>query len=133
MNSPVNFRRYAKDDLEQVLSMCVAEQWPSYPADPGRAHAVFTAPGVVAVVAESDDVIIGFAYGQGDGAIQAHLSLLVVASTRRREGIARGLVDVAFEHLGVRRMDLITDSAQEFYRSLPHRAMQGFRIYPRAD
>ena len=132
METSVTFRRYAKDDLEQVLALCVAEEWLSYPADPVRAHAVFTAPGVVSVVAEADDVV-GFAYGQGDGAIQAHLSLLVVASTRRREGIARGLVEVAFDHLGVSRMDLITDSAQEFYRSLPHREMQGFRIYPRGD
>lgn len=133
MKSPVTFRRYVKDDLDQVLELCVAEDWPTYPADPFRAHSAFTAPGVVSVVADSNGHVVGFAYCQSDGAIQAHLSLLVVASTRRREGIAGGLLEFLFRQLDVIRMDLITDAAQDFYRSLPHRAKPGFRIYPRND
>jgi ribosomal protein S18 acetylase RimI-like enzyme len=130
MSGPVHFRPYADGDLDQVLALCVEEGWPSYPADRVRAHAVFTAPGVVSVVAEDDDDIVGFAYCQTDGAIQAHLSLLVVTPRRRREGIARGLLALAFEHVGARRMDLVTDSAQDFYRSMPHKEKPGYRIYP---
>jgi ribosomal protein S18 acetylase RimI-like enzyme len=125
----VHFRRYAERDLDQVLALCVAEDWPSYPEDPVRAHSVFTAPGVISVVAEDDDDVVAFAYCQSDGAIQAHLSLLVVAASRRREGIARGLLALAFEHVGASRMDLITDSAEDFYRSMPHKEKPGFRIY----
>jgi ribosomal protein S18 acetylase RimI-like enzyme len=130
MKSPVHFRPYAERDLDHVLVLCVAEDWPSYPADPVRAHSVFTAPGVVSVVAEDDNDIVGFAYCQTDGAIQAHLSLLVVAVSRRREGIARGLLALAFENVGASRIDLITDSAADFYRSMPHKEKPGFRIYP---
>jgi hypothetical protein len=113
-----------------VLALCTQEEWPSYPADPVRAHSVFTAPGVVSVVAVDDNDIVGFAYCQTDGAIQAHLSLLVVTPSRRREGIARGILALAFDHVGARRMDLITDSAEDFYRSMPHKVKPGFRIYP---
>ena len=126
----VRFRPYADGDLDQVLALCIQEEWPSYPADPVRAHSVFTAPGVVSVVAVDDNDIVGFAYCQIDGAIQAHLSLLVVTPSRRREGIARGLLAFAFDRVGARRMDLITDSAEDFYRSMPHKVKPGFRIYP---
>ena len=126
----VRFRPYADGDLDQVLALCTQEEWPSYPADPVRAHSVFTAPGVVAVVAVDDNDIVGFAYCQTDGAIQAHLSLLVVTPNRRREGIARGLLALVFDYVGARRMDLITDSAEDFYRSMPHKVKPGFRIYP---
>jgi ribosomal protein S18 acetylase RimI-like enzyme len=126
----VNFRHYAERDLDQVLALCLDEDWPSYPTDPVRAHSVFTAPGVVSVVAEDGDDIVGFAYCQTDGAIQAHLSLLVVTPSRRREGIARRLLALAFEYVGAHRIDLITDSAEDFYRSMPHKEKPGFRIYP---
>jgi hypothetical protein len=85
---------------------------------------------VVSVVAESDGDVVGFASCQCDVAIQAHLSLLVVASRRRREDIERGLLDFAFQRINANRMDLITDTAQDFYRSRPHREKSGFRIYP---
>jgi ribosomal protein S18 acetylase RimI-like enzyme len=133
VNTPVNVRHYVEDDLEPVLALCVEEDWPSYPADPVRANGVFNAPGVVSVVAEVDNRVVGFAYCQTDGAIQAHVSLLVVAASHRREGIAKGLLDFAFRHVGAGRMDLVTDDAQDFYRSLPHREKSGFRIYPHDD
>jgi ribosomal protein S18 acetylase RimI-like enzyme len=133
MNSPVLFRPYTDGDLDQVLALCVEEDWPSYPADPARAHSVFTAPGVVSVVAEDEGDVVGFAYCQTDGAIQAHLSLLVVAACRRREGIARGLLALAFEFVGASRMDLITDTAEDFYRSMSHKEKLGFRIYPMSE
>jgi ribosomal protein S18 acetylase RimI-like enzyme len=133
MNSRVHFRHYTEVDLDQVLVMCANEDWPAYTSDPIRSHSVFTAPGVVSVVAVTDDGVVGFAYCQTDGAIQAHLSLLVVDSRHRREGIARGLLAFAFEHLGANRMDLISASAEDFYRSLPHREKPGFRIYPGSE
>jgi hypothetical protein len=37
--------------LAGVLALCVAEDWPSLPADPARAARVLTAPGMTTVVA----------------------------------------------------------------------------------
>jgi hypothetical protein len=47
--------------LEGVLQLGRAEGWPSFPADPERALAVLTAPGVVTVVALDGDEVLGFA------------------------------------------------------------------------
>lgn len=129
MERPVLFRRYSENDLDQVMDLCAHEGWPSYADDPIRVHSVFTAPGVVSVVGESSGDVISFAYCQTDGAIQAHLSLIVVRPSHRREGVARGLLTFAFDYLGAGRLDLITDAAEDFYRSLPHKEYFGFRIY----
>ncbi len=130
MKSPAQFRGYSVEDLGPVIALCSGEDWPAYTSDPSRAHSVFTAPGVMSVVGKIDSEVIAFAYFQTDGAIQAHLSLLVVAPSRRRDGVARDLLTYAFERLGVKRVDLITSTAQDFYRSLPHKERSGFRIYP---
>jgi ribosomal protein S18 acetylase RimI-like enzyme len=126
----IELRVYAADDLLQVLALCEAEGWTSYTEDPARSHRVFTAPGVVAVVAELASLIVGFAYLQTDGEIQAHLSQIVVSPNQRRRGIARDLLSYAVTRVGAHRIDLITDTAQDFYRSLVHKEQVGFRIYP---
>ena len=55
--------------------MCEAEEWPSLPADPARAHRILTNPGVTAYVAVAAKQVVGFVYlvvkyrrGGGDGA-----------------------------------------------------------------
>jgi len=128
--SSVQFRNYTEADLDEVLALCAMEGWTCYTENRARAHSVFTAPGVVSVVAEMSGEIVGFAYGQTDGAIQAHLSQLVVAQSHRREGLARELLAYISTCLGASRVDLITDTAVTFYRSLPHKEQVGFRIYP---
>lgn len=76
MKGVPQFRIYEEVDLDAVPNLCAAEGWATYVEDRARAHRVFTAPGVVSIVATVDEVA-GFAYFQTDGAIQAHLSLLV--------------------------------------------------------
>src|ERR1700689_1707912 len=98
MDNDTHFRRYAEDDLDEVIALCAGEDWPAYSNDQIRAHSAFTAPGVVSVVGVKDDEVIAFAYFQTDGAIQAHLTLLVVAPSHRRVGVAKGLLAFAFEH-----------------------------------
>jgi ribosomal protein S18 acetylase RimI-like enzyme len=129
MQSSAEFRTYQVSDLDEVLNLCVQEGWDSYTADRSRAHQVFTAPGVVSVVATIDNEAVGFAYCQSDGAIQAHLSLLVVDHKYRRSGIARALVAYLFSLLGPVRVDLITENAGDFYRSLPNKEKLGFRLF----
>ena len=80
----VEVRRYARRDLMGVISLCDAEGWPSFVDDHERAHRVLTAPGVTSVVAVDGNEVVGFAYLQSDGEIQAHLSLIAVQRSRRR-------------------------------------------------
>jgi GNAT superfamily N-acetyltransferase len=126
----VNIARYEPAHLEGVLALCEAEGWPSLPADPARAHAVFTAPGVTTVVALDGADVVGFAYLQSDGHIQAHLSQMAVRESHRRRGIGRALLEYAAPLTGAQRIDLVTDTAEYFYASLPHKKFTGFRVYP---
>jgi GNAT superfamily N-acetyltransferase len=125
------FRPYQRGDLRAVIGLCQLEAWPSFPADPERAHRAMTAPGVTTMVAMDGAAgVVGFACLQSDGEIQAHLSLIAVHPGHRRRGIARALIGEALRVAGGERIDLVTDSAEGFYASLAHRRMAGFRIYP---
>jgi ribosomal protein S18 acetylase RimI-like enzyme len=127
----VTFARYERAHLLGIVALCEAEGWPSFPADHERAHAVLTAPGVTSVVALDDDgEVTAFAYLMSDGHIQAYLAELAVSANHRRQGIARGLLEYAMPLTGAQRIDLVTDTAQDFYASLPHHTFSGFRIYP---
>lgn len=125
--------RYTRDDLDGIVGLCRSEGWPSIPEDPARAHRALTAPGVTTVVAREGSAVLGFAYVQSDGEIQAHLSLIAVDPTRRREGVARLLLERALEMAGGKRVDVVTEDASGFYDSLRHRRLQGYRLYPPFD
>jgi ribosomal protein S18 acetylase RimI-like enzyme len=126
----VEIARYERHDLAGVIALCESEGWPSFPADPERAHRVLTAPGFTSVVARDGANVVGFAYVQRDGEIQAHLSNIAVEVNHRRRRIARHLLHLAIKDAGGERIDLITDSADAFYESLRHQRLSGFRIWP---
>lgn len=67
---------------------------------------------------------------QSDGVIQAHLSLIAVNAAHRGKGVGRRLVEQALRHSGGQKVDLLSATAAEFYRSFAHKEMPGFRIYP---
>ena len=122
-------RTYEPGDLPSVIALCEAEVWPSFPADPERAHRALTAPGVTSVVAVDGARVTGFAQLLSDGEITACLALIVVASDQRRRGVARALVLDGFARTRAQRVDLLTDSAAAFYESFPHRRFEGFRLH----
>jgi ribosomal protein S18 acetylase RimI-like enzyme len=126
----VNVTQYVGAHLPGILALCEAEGWPSLPADESRAHAVLTAPGVTTVVALDGEQVVGFAYLQSDGHIQAHLSQMAVHQSYRRKGVGRALLEYAAPLTGAQRVDLVTDTAEDFYASFEHRTFSGFRIYP---
>ena len=126
----MEYRCYRASDLAGILHLCAAEKWPSFLEDHARADRVLTAPGVTTIVAVDGETIAGFAQMISDGEIQAHLSLIAVDAARRRQGIARELITVALREAGGLRVDLVTDSAEEFYAAMPHFRMAGFRLYP---
>jgi ribosomal protein S18 acetylase RimI-like enzyme len=126
-------RRFRPVDLEGVIALCAAEGWPSFPEDPARALRALTAPGVTTVVAAEAGRVVGFAQLLSDGEIQAHLSLIAVHPDARRHGLARQLLRLALTEAGGYRIDLITDTAPEFYAAMPHRRLEGFRVFPLID
>jgi GNAT superfamily N-acetyltransferase len=74
--------------------------------------------------------VVGFAQLQSDGEIQAHLSLIAVDKRHRRRGVGRDLIETALRIAGGQRVDLVTDTASDFYSRLPHFRMLGFPLFP---
>jgi len=101
---------------------------PMLPVDLFRAPA-FALSAVTAVCAFAAQ---GFGFVALPFLLQSHLGFVAVHPDHRRRGIARLLVVATFQATGTLRMDLITDSAEDFYASFPHKRMAGFRIYPGA-
>jgi ribosomal protein S18 acetylase RimI-like enzyme len=126
-------RPFQSGDLDGVVELCAAEGWPSFPEDRARALRALTAPGVTTVVAVEGARLAGFAQLMSDGEIQAHLSLIAVDPAYRRQGVARAMLREALALAGGIRIDLITDTAPDFYAALPHRRLDGFRIWPQID
>ena len=122
---------FGHEHLDEVLRLCEAEGWPSFPADPARALRAFTAPGVTTLVAAYEGEVIGFAHVLSDGEVQAYLSLIAVETSWRRRGVARALVEEAFRRIGAKRLDVLSEEeAAGLYEALPHRAVPGYRLYP---
>jgi ribosomal protein S18 acetylase RimI-like enzyme len=127
----VDIRPFEVGDADGIARLSTTVQWPSL-TDPDVVRQVCTAPGAAAYVAVSDGTLVGWAQALGDGVLQSHLSFVAVHPDHRRRGIARLLVTATFQATGTKRMDLITDGAQEFYAEFEHKRMAGFRIYPGA-
>lgn len=129
--SSVEIVPFEAEHAAGVARLCTTVQWPSL-SDPCTVERVCTAPGSTAYVAVTDGQVVGWAQALGDGVLQSHLSFLAVHPAHRRRGIARLLTTATFQSTHTLRMDLITDSADGFYTSFPHKKMSGFRIYPGA-
>ena len=118
----VGYEEIQRKHLNGIISLCQAEGYPSYIEDTDLTWQVLTAPGVTTSVAVDGDSVVGFIQMQSDGQIQAHLSLILVDPDHRRQGIGRRLVEDAFASTGGKRVDLITDSADDFFHSFQHKA-----------
>ncbi|HET6627084.1 MAG TPA: GNAT family N-acetyltransferase [Nocardioidaceae bacterium] len=114
---------------EGIARLSTTVQWPSL-TDAEVVRQVCTAPGSSSYVAVQDGTVVGWAQALGDGVLQSHLGFVAVHPDHRLRGIARLLTVATFQATGTKRMDLITDSAPEFYEAFEHKPMHGFRIYP---
>jgi ribosomal protein S18 acetylase RimI-like enzyme len=122
---------YGPEHRGGAVALFAAELWPSYTRDPERTCAALRAPGVTSLVALDGGAVVGLVQVQSDGAIQAHLSTLVVARSHRRHGIGRQLLAEALRAAGGERLDLLS-IADDFYASMTNRRFSGWRL-TRAD
>lgn len=122
---------YGHHHATGIAALCAVVGWRTY-ADPDIVRRGCVAPGVITRVAIAEGgQLAGFAQACGDGVMQSFLSQLAVAPAWRGQGVARQLVNEVFAASGTARMDLLTDGAQDFYRSFDHQEKSGFRLYPR--
>ena len=126
-----NIEPVQKEHILDIMVLCKAEGYESYYESEDITWNALTAPGVTSLVAVDGDKVLGFVQMLSDGLIQAHLSLILVAPDCRRQGFGRRLIEEAFKSAGGKRIDLLTDSADEFYFSFLHQShWQGYRIFP---
>jgi ribosomal protein S18 acetylase RimI-like enzyme len=118
---------YAPEHRPGAIALFAAELWPSYVRDPQRTCEALRAPGVTTLVALDGDRVVGVVQVQSDGAIQAHLSTIVVAQSHRRRGIGRALLAEALRAAGGERIDVLS-IADEFYASMTTRRFSGWRL-----
>lgn len=126
----IDYKVIKREHLPGVVTVCEAEGWKGYTEDAEVTWAALTAPGVITMVAVDGAEVVGFAQMMSDRHIQAFLSVLCVSAAHRRKGIGRRLIEETFARAGGKRVDLTTDSADEFYQSFKHRRFSGYRIYP---
>lgn len=129
--TPVEIVPFEDGHARGIARLATTVQWPSL-TDAETVRRVCTAPGATSYVALEDGAVVGWAQALGDGVLQSHLSFLAVAPSHRRRGIARLLTVATFQSTRTLRMDLITDSAEEFYEGFEHKQMKGYRLYPGA-
>lgn len=118
--------RLKRTHLSAVIALYAAEGW-SQARDVERTWRTLSASGSIALVAISEEEVIGVAHVLTDGEIQAFLSLFVVARGFRGAGVGRRLVEEAHACSGARRMDLVSCN-DGFYEALGARPVSGFRI-----
>jgi ribosomal protein S18 acetylase RimI-like enzyme len=126
----IEYRAITRPDVPAIMGMCRREGWTSFARDTEPTWAILTAPGVTTLVAVEEGKVLGFVQMQSDGLLQAHLSNILVVPERRRQGIGSQLIREAFARCGAERVDLVTETAPEFYRSFVHQEWFGFRLHP---
>ncbi len=129
----IKYEPIQKSHLTGIVNLCKAADSPSYTENSEKTWKVLTAPGAYTVVGLKGKEVVGFVQMQSDGIIQAHISVILVAQSYRRRGIGRRLVEEAFGRCGAKRVDVITDSADDFYRSFKHLYWSGYRVYPNLE
>jgi ribosomal protein S18 acetylase RimI-like enzyme len=118
---------YAPEHRPGAIALFAAELWPSYTREPDRTCEALRAPGVTTLVALDEAAVVGVVQVQSDGAIQAHLSTIVVARSHRRRGVGRLLLAEALREAGGERMDVLS-SADDFYAAMTKRHFSGWRL-----
>jgi len=122
---------YAPEHRPGTIALFASELWPSYTREPRRTCEALRAPGVTTLVALEGGGVIGVVQVQSDGAIQAHLSTIVVARSHRRRGVGRALLAEALRAAGGEKLDVLS-IADDFYASMTNRRFSGWRL-TRAD
>lgn len=118
---------FTREHLEGALALFAAEGWQTYTADRERTYRALAAPGCTTLVAVDATTVIALVQLQSDGAIQAHLSALVVGERWRGAGLARTLLREALRRAGALRIDIIS-AAESFYVGLGAARKAGFRL-----
>lgn len=81
---------FANAHVDGLVALVGSEGWSEYAVDVERTSRALSAPGVTTLVAIDDGRVVGAIQVQSDGAIQAHVSMLLVDPNGEDASLASG-------------------------------------------
>jgi ribosomal protein S18 acetylase RimI-like enzyme len=118
---------FARGHLNGLLTLVAAEGWAEYSEDRERTYAALSAPGSTTLVACSENRVVGAIQVQSDGLIQAHVSMLLIESGTRGQGLGSRLLSEGLLRAGGLRLDIRTRTVG-YYERLGASSSLGFRL-----
>jgi ribosomal protein S18 acetylase RimI-like enzyme len=118
---------FADDHLGGLVALTDAEGWSEYSDDVDRTYRALTAPGVTTLVAIGGGRVVGAIQVQSDGAIQAHVSMLLIDREWRGAGLGLRLLREGLKRAGALQLDVRTRT-QGYYERLGASRSLGYRV-----
>ncbi|MBT4101656.1 MAG: GNAT family N-acetyltransferase [Gemmatimonadetes bacterium] len=126
----ITVRSFAREDFPILQSMTAAEGWTTPSERPDQTLSGWLDSWPVLVAEDRSKEVIGFLRAMTDGEISTYVGELIVARNHRGAGVGKLLIAVCGLMYPRTRIDLLTDSADGFYRSLGCREFRGYRVHP---
>ena len=118
---------FAKAHLGGLVALLAAEGWTVYTDDVERTYRALRAPGVTTLVAIAGRQVVGAIQVQSDGAIQAHVSMLLIDPEWRGRRLGSRLLRDALDRAGGLQLDIRTRT-EGYYERLGASRSLGFRL-----
>jgi ribosomal protein S18 acetylase RimI-like enzyme len=118
---------FTEAHLDGLVSLVAAEGWTQYADDTERTCRALTAPGVTALVAIAGGRVVGGIQVQSDGAIQAHVSMLLIDQGWRGRRLGSRLLREGLDRSGALQLDIRTRT-EGYYERLGASRSLGFRL-----
>jgi ribosomal protein S18 acetylase RimI-like enzyme len=118
---------FAQGHLDGLIALVAKEGWTEYTEDLERTRRALGAPGVTTLVALADGQVVGAIQVQSDGAIQAHVSMLLIGREQRGRGLGTALLSEGLERAGGLWLDVRTRT-EGYYERLGASRSLGYRI-----
>jgi ribosomal protein S18 acetylase RimI-like enzyme len=118
---------FARAHLGGLIALIAAEGWTVYTDDVERTYRALSAPGVMTLVANAGGRVVGAIQVQSDGAIQAHVSMLLIDTEWRGRRLGWRLLRDALDRAGGLQLDIRTRT-EGYYERLGASRSLGFRL-----
>ena len=118
---------FTEAHLDGLVSLVAAEGWTEYADDTERTCRALTAPGVTTLVAIASGRVVGAIQVQSDGAIQAHVSMLLIDQGWRGRRLGSRLLREGLDRSGALQLDIRTRT-EGYYERLGASRSLGFRL-----
>jgi ribosomal protein S18 acetylase RimI-like enzyme len=123
----LSIQPFASHHLDGVVALVDSAGWSEYTVDVERTSRSLTAPGVTTLVAVDDARVVGAIQVQSDGAIQAHVSMLLVDPNWRGQQLGFKLLREGLRRAGGLQLDIRTRTDGYYERFGASRSL-GFRL-----